>query len=104
MNELIKAMEKRRSIRKFKSTMPSKEDLQQIIDAGLYAASGRGKQGTIILAVTKKELRDRLSKANCEIGGWQEDFDPFYGAPAILIVPASYLCYNQTNGRKMRIL
>ena len=89
MNEIIKAMEERRSIRKFKSTMPPKEDLQQIIDAGLYAANGRGKQGTIILAVTEKALRDRLSKANCEIGGWQEDFDPFYGAPAILVVLAN---------------
>ena len=89
MNEIIKAMEERRSIRKFKSTMPAKEDLQQIIDAGLYAANGRGKQGTIILAVTEKALRDRLSKANCAIGGWQEDFDPFYGAPAILVVLAN---------------
>ena len=89
MNEIIKAMEERRSIRKFKSTMPPKEDLKQIIDAGLYAANGRGKQGTVILAVTKKALRDRLSKANCEIGGWQEDFDPFYGAPAILVVLAN---------------
>ena len=25
---------------------------------------------------------------NCAIGGWQPDFDPFYGAPAILIVLA----------------
>ena len=25
---------------------------------------------------------------NCEIGGWKEGFDPFYGAPAMLIVLA----------------
>ena len=35
MNEIIKAMEERRSIRKFKPDMPAKEDLQQIIEAGL---------------------------------------------------------------------
>lgn len=44
MNDIIKSMEERRSIRKFKEEMPAKEDLQQIIEAGLYAASGMGKQ------------------------------------------------------------
>ena len=33
MNEIIKAMEERRSIRKFKPDMPAKEDLEQIIDS-----------------------------------------------------------------------
>ena len=88
MNEIIKAMEERRSIRKFKKDMPAKEDLEQIIEAGLYAANGMGKQATITVAVTNKELRDRLSAINAKIGGWKEEFDPFYGAPAILIVLA----------------
>ena len=88
MNEIIKAMEERRSIRKFKPDMPSKEDLNRIIEAGLYAANGKGKQATITVAVTKKELRDRISAVNAKIGGWDEGFDPFYGAPAILIVLA----------------
>ena len=88
MNDIIKAIEERRSIRKFRPDMPSKEDLGQIIEAGLYAANGKGRQCAIILAVTRKELRDRLSEANRRIGGWQEGFDPFYGAPAILIVLA----------------
>ena len=60
MNEIIKAMEERRSIRKFKPEMPKKEDLQQIVEAGLYAANGMGRQATITVAVTNKELRDRL--------------------------------------------
>ena len=81
-------MEERRSIRKFKPDMPTKEDLEQIIEAGLYAANGMGKQATITSAVTNKELRDRLSEINAKIGGWKEGFDPFYGAPAILIVLA----------------
>ena len=88
MNEIIRAMEERRSIRKFKPDMPAKEDLNQIIKAGLYAANGKGHQSTIIVAVTNKELRDKISALNCKIGGWQERFDPFYGAPAILIVLA----------------
>lgn len=88
MNDIIKAMETRRSIRKFKTDMPSKEDIKQIIEAGLYAASSRGRQAVITIAVTNKELRDRLSAANCKIGGWESGFDPFYGAPVILIVLA----------------
>ena len=88
MNEIIKAMEERRSIRKFKPEMPRKEDLDQIIEAGLYAASARGQQSAIIVAVTNRELRDKISADNCKIGGWDEGFDPFYGAPAILIVLA----------------
>ena len=88
MNEIIKAMEERRSIRKFKPDMPTKEDLEQIIEAGLYAANGMGKQATITIAVTNKKLRDRLSAINAKIGGWKEGFDPFYGAPVVLIVLA----------------
>lgn len=88
MNEVIKAMKERRSIRKFKSDIPKKEDIDAIIDAGLYAANGMGKQAVITVAVTNKELRDKISKDNCKIGGWDEDFDPFYNAPVILIVLA----------------
>ena len=91
MNEIIKAMEERRSIRKFQPTMPTKEDLAQIVEAGLYAASGMGRQSAIIAAVTNKELRDQLAKTNAEIMG-KPDFDPFYGAPAILIVLADKSC------------
>ena len=54
MNDIIKATEERRSIRKFKPEMPSKSDIEQIIEAGLYAASAMGKQSPIIVAVTKK--------------------------------------------------
>lgn len=88
MNEIIKAIKERRSIRKFKADMPSKADLEQIVDAGLYAASAMGKQETAVLAVTDKALRDRLSELNRRIGGWQEGFDPFYGAPVVMVVLA----------------
>lgn len=79
MNGIIKAIEERRSIRKFQPTMPAKDDLAQIVEAGLYAASGMGRQSAIIVAVTNKELRDELAKTNAEIMG-KPDFDPFYGA------------------------
>lgn len=86
MNDVIKAMEERRSVRRFKPDMPPKEAIEQIIEAGLYAASGMGRQATVTLAVTDRALRDRLAADNCRIGGWKEGTDPFYGAPVILIV------------------
>ena len=86
MNEILKAMQTRRSIRKFTAQMPRKEDLEQIINAGLYAASGKGQQAAMILAVTNPALRAKLAQANRKIGGWPDGFDPFYGAPAILVV------------------
>ncbi len=88
MNTIIQAMKERRSIRSFQPDMPAKEQIDQIIEAGLYAANGKGKQAAIIVAVTNKELRDQISADNCRIGGWKEGFDPFYNAPVILIVLA----------------
>ena len=80
----------RRSIRKYKSDPVPQELLNKIIDAGLYAPSGMGRQATIILSVTNKEVRDQLSKLNARIMG--TDTDPFYGAPAVLIVLAKKDC------------
>lgn len=88
VNEIIKAMKERRSIRKFKPDMPSREDIEQIIEAGLYAANGMGKQAAITVAVTNRAVRDKIAEANRQIGGWPEGYDPFYGAPVILIVLA----------------
>ena len=93
-NPVLDALRSRRSIRKYKPELPPKEALQQIIDAGLYAASGHGLQTAIIVAVTDKALRDRLAEMNRVIGGWDEGFDPFYGAPAVLIVLADKSSYN----------
>ena len=88
MNEVLKAIEQRRSIRRYKATPVPQEVLDQIIEAGRYAANGMGYQNTLILQVTNSELRDEISRRNAQIGGWKEGFDPFYGAPAILIVLA----------------
>lgn len=88
MNETLKVLETRRSCRNFKPDMVKKEDLDAIIRAGTYAATGMGRQSPIIIAVTDKALRDQISEENRKIGGWGEGFDPFYGAPVILIVLA----------------
>ncbi len=86
MNETLKTLESRRSCRNFKPDMVKKEELDAIIKAGTYAATGMGKQSPIIIAVTDRKLRDAIAEENRKIGGWNEGFDPFYGAPVILIV------------------
>ena len=89
MNEVLKALKERRSIRKFKDKMPSRELLDQIVEAGLYAPSGMGRQSSMILVITEKSQRDRLSEMNRQIKGLPEGTDPFYGAPAVLLVLAN---------------
>lgn len=81
-------MKERRSIRKFKRELPSKANLEQIVEAGLYAANGMEKQATKIIVITDKKLRDKIMEMNSKIGGWDQGFEPFYGAPAMLIVLA----------------
>ncbi len=88
MNETLHVLETRRSCRSFRPDMITQEELQAILKAGTYAPTGMGKQSPIILAVTDKKLRDRIAEENRKIGGWDEGFDPFYGAPVILIVLA----------------
>lgn len=92
MNETLKVLETRRSCRNFKPDMISEEELQAIIKAGTYAPTGMGKQSPLIIAVTNKELRNQIAEENRKIGGWKEGFDPFYGAPVILIVLANKAC------------
>lgn len=86
MNEAINNILTRRSTKSFKGDMISDSDLDLILEAGKSAPTGRGRQSPIIIAVTNKELRDKISKMNAEIMG--ADFDPFYGAPVILVVLA----------------
>ena len=86
MAETLKIIKERRSCRNFKPDMVSKELLDKVLEAGTWAPTGMGMQSPIIIAVTNKELRDKLSKMNAEIMGSKAD--PFYGAPVVLVVLA----------------
>lgn len=86
MESTINDILTRRSVKKYKSAPVPQEIIDKIINAGLYAANGMGAQSPIIIQVTNKEMRDKLSKMNADIMG--ANTDPFYGAPAVLIVLA----------------
>ena len=54
MSQLLEEIKARRSIRSYKPTMVPQEILDQIIEAGLYAPSGMGRQDAIIIQVSNK--------------------------------------------------
>ena len=82
----LENMKTRRSVRAYKPDMIPADALDRIIEAGTFAASGMNRQPAIILAVTNKEMRDKLSAMNAKVMG--NDMDPFYGAPVVLVVLA----------------
>ena len=85
-NETLENLKTRRSIRAYQDSVPDMNLLKQVIEAGTYAPTGKGSQSPIIVAVTDRETRDYLSKLNAGIMGTSGD--PFYGAPAVLVVLA----------------
>lgn len=86
MNEVINNIITRRSVKNYKPTAVDDRLIEQILEAGTYAPTGRNAQAPIIIAVTNRELRDKLSRMNAEVLGTTSD--PFYGAPVVLIVLA----------------
>ena len=86
MAETLATLKTRRSCRAYKPELIEEEKLNAIIEAGTYAATGMGRQSPIIIAVTDKAVRDKLSKLNAAVLG--ADIDPFYGAPELLVVLA----------------
>ena len=86
MNEVYENMLTRRSIRKYQAKQVPENVIARILEAGSYAANGKGQQEVIMIAITKKEIRDKLAADNCKIGGWDEGFDPFYGALDLIVV------------------
>ena len=87
MAETLTTLKNRRSCRAYKPELIEEEKLNAIIEAGTYAATGMGKQSPIIIAVTDKALRDKLSQMNAAVMG--ANMDPFYGAPELLVVLAN---------------
>ena len=93
-NEVLTAILERRSIRAFKPDMPPQDMIDAVIRAGLYAPSGQGKQSSIVVAVTEKSIRERLSQMNQEVVGREPTKDAFYGGPVVLIVLGDKSCRN----------
>ena len=90
MNETIKNLKTRRSIRKFKDKQIADEDLKTILEAGTYAPTGQGKQSPKIVVIQNPEKIKEFSAWNRSFFPVPvpDDMDPFYGAKTLLIVLA----------------
>ena len=82
--ETLECIRTRRSIRKYKADPVPDELLEKVLEAGMWAPTGKGQQSPTIVAITNKEQRDRLMKLNAQIMGTEND--PFYGAPVVVLV------------------
>lgn len=60
MNDVIKAIRKRRSIRRYKSEQLSQEELNCILEAGIFAPSGGNSQTSHLLVIQNKEVLSKL--------------------------------------------
>lgn len=86
MNDILDVIKQRTSTKKFKDTKVDKQLIDKIIEAGVYSASGQNKQPAIILAITNKEIRDKVAQLNADV--MNAKIDPFYNAPVVLVVLA----------------
>ena len=99
MNETVKNILARRSVRAYTDKLVSDEDLKTIVDCGLYAATAMGKQPWHITVVKSRAVLDEIAAANKEVllnspdehlrkMAEAPDFDNFRGAPMALILSA----------------
>ena len=82
--ETLESMKLRRSVRAYKPEQIADAELDLVLEAGVYAASGRNMQATKLVVVQDAETRALLSKINAEYLGVETD--PFYGAPTYVAV------------------
>ena len=85
MNEILKAMEERRSCRSFLPEQLKESDLEQILRAGTFAATGMGRQSPKIVVLQNPDDIAQLERMNAAIFG-NPDAHPFYGAPVVCVV------------------
>lgn len=88
MNEVLKAMEERRSCRSFLPEQLKEGDLEQILRAGTFAATGMGRQSPKIVVLQNPEDIAALERMNAAVLG-NPDGHPFYGAPTVCVVLAA---------------
>lgn len=83
-NKVLESIRTRRSIRAFQSVQIKPQELEAVLEAGKWAASGTGAQSPVFVAVQDSAIRDELSRLNAGILG--SSGDPFYGAPTVIVV------------------
>lgn len=88
--DVLEVLKTRRSVKKYQSKNVDHQLIEKIVEAGLFAANGRNIQCTKLLVVEDEKLVRKLGKMNASI--MNVDFDPFYGAPVVIVVFADRNC------------
>ena len=86
-NQVLKALKERRSVRKYKAEQITDTELTAVLEAGTYAATGKGLQDPWIVAVQNEEIKAQLIRMNAEVMGTKGN--PYYDAPTLVLVFAS---------------
>ncbi|MCI8464317.1 MAG: nitroreductase family protein [Lachnospiraceae bacterium] len=86
MKETIQDLKTRRSMRTYKPEQITKNELVQVLEAGMNAPSGMNRQAAVMVVIQEPEMVKKLSAMNAAVAG--EDSDPFYGAPTVIVVLA----------------
>lgn len=84
--EMLELLKTRRSVRSYRADPVGTGELDDILEAGTYAPTGMGMQSPVIVAVQGPQDRRAVQELNCKARGGNGD--PYYGAPAILLVLA----------------
>ncbi|MDR2796045.1 MAG: nitroreductase family protein [Spirochaetaceae bacterium] len=88
MGDTLKDLKERRSIRKYKAEQIKDGELDSVLEAGTWAASGAGAQSAVMVVLQDAAKIARLEKLNAQVMG-KADAKPFYGAPTVVTVLAN---------------
>ena len=86
MRSTLDDLKNRRSIRSFKPEQIKKEDLDAILEAGTYAASGGGAQPAIIVVVQDKAVIAEIDAIKAEATNGKPAEKPFNDCVTLAIV------------------
>ena len=84
-NEVLKAIEARRSCRSYEEKQISAEELSAVTNAGTWAPTAKGLQSPKMVVVQDAETMAKLERMNAAVLG-NPDAHPFYGAPTAVVV------------------
>ena len=93
MNETLRTLRERRSVRSFLPDPIPENILDAILEAGTWAATGKNQQSPVMVVVRDKETVDYMERLNAAVMG-QTGTHPFYGAPVVVVVLADGDNYN----------
>jgi nitroreductase len=97
MNEIMKVIKNRRSVRVFSGEQIKREELDMILEAGKYAPSAAGKQAWHFTVIQDQQILDEISSEAKRIYrsmdneflqslGSNEQFQTFFHAPTVVVI------------------